>query len=246
MPLAEARSWFEAGEHEGDAKHREELEAVLAERAGLNNEMQHMARAAMRDHDAQDQKLRRLLNYAVALEKELEQAGKGMEEVALAAAHDAEERTLLQYQQALLEFERAHEEHEAEAHAVEASLRAEVKRLHDLLYSAHGAKKQWRERALSVEAQFVQLRSLIQASLSHTAHEQSASPPPPLNANPRIRSSDEVAPADAAVSVQHNHAPAAAGEAHKTSAARQSKGRSKDVRHQRGASSVSGESLQSL
>jgi hypothetical protein len=112
--------------------------------------MQHMARAAMRDHDAQDQKLRRLLNYAVALEKELEQAGKGMEEVALAAAHDAEERTLLQYQQALLEFERAHEEHEAEAHAVEASLRAEVKRLHDLLYSAHGAKKQWRERALSV------------------------------------------------------------------------------------------------
>jgi len=30
---------------------------------------------------------------------QLEQARKGMEEVALAAAHEAEERTLLQYQQ---------------------------------------------------------------------------------------------------------------------------------------------------
>lgn len=115
---------------------------------------------------------------------QLDQARKGMEEAALAAAHEAEERTLLQYQQAshggtafaandaqylctgypaainrpagshvgqlklasalhaaranhphvrpqqlcelqaLLEFERAHEEHEAEAHAVEVRRRA--------------------------------------------------------------------------------------------------------------------------
>lgn len=153
---------------------------------------------------------------------------------------------------------------------LQASLRAEVKRLHDLLHSAHFAKKQWRERALQVgrvgcvaalarilrpkgrfkpravawtglfqanrlwsscvppsagrgavcaaanrpapshltptplrlslpsqvEAQFVQLRSLIQDSLSQTAHElqQAASPPPPLNANPRIRASEEARP----------------------------------------------------
>ena len=39
----------------------------------------------------------------------------------------------------------------------------------------------------------MQLRSLIQASLSQTVHEQgAASPPPPLNANPRIRTSEEV------------------------------------------------------
>lgn len=45
--------------------------AVMAERARLNSEVQQMARAAMKDHDTQDQKLRRLLNYAVALENEV-------------------------------------------------------------------------------------------------------------------------------------------------------------------------------
>lgn len=45
--------------------------AVMAERARLSSEMQHMARTAMKDHDTQDQKLRRLLNYAVVLEKEV-------------------------------------------------------------------------------------------------------------------------------------------------------------------------------
>lgn len=43
----------------------------MAERARLNSEVQQMARAAMKDHDTQDQKLRRLLNYAVALENEV-------------------------------------------------------------------------------------------------------------------------------------------------------------------------------
>lgn len=55
----------------------------------------------------------------------------------------------------------------------------------------------------------MQLRSRIQASLSQMAHEQGASPPPPLNANPRIRSSDEVG-CGASINLPHGWHPCSA------------------------------------
>lgn len=107
--------------------------------------------------------------------------------------------------------------------------------------------------ASQVEAQFGQLRCLIQTSLQQTSEaalwrqqQAAAAAPPPLNTNARMRSSEEVAPADADVAVQH-HSMSPAG-ARKTAAVRppgSSKGRG--VKHQRGAEPrCSGESLHSL
>lgn len=62
--------------------------------------------------------------------------------------------------------------HDACLLPAQASLRAEVKRLHDLLHSAHGAKKQWRERALQVPrlAKFHKRLALVTLGLCWQVH----------------------------------------------------------------------------
>lgn len=77
--------------------------------------------------------------------------------------------------------------------------------------------------ALQIEAQFVQLRELIQSSLQATGEgsawrAQQGAPPPPLHASSRMRASEDVPPADADVGAGHHH-PSGHG-ARKTAAAR--------------------------
>ncbi|KAL4419840.1 hypothetical protein ABPG75_006938 [Micractinium tetrahymenae] len=251
VPLTEAQRWFEAGRHEGDTQFAVKLSASLAERNRLQGEMEHMADEALREHDEYEQGMRRLLNYALALEAEVDQARAGMQEAAQEAAREVEEKMLLQYQQMLIEYEKAHE---AESYALEMGLRGQVKHLENMLRAAHEAKKQWRERALQMEEQFAQLRSLIQvgvqqatdlaawrqaqaaggggaaagpargASSDESAGEQ---PPPPLHANPRIRATEAVLSADADVAAAHAHASSAGNHSSKG----QHKGLKKGQKH---------------
>ncbi|KAL4430324.1 hypothetical protein ABPG77_002130, partial [Micractinium sp. CCAP 211/92] len=115
VPLTEAQRWFEAGQHEGDTQFAAKMSAALAERSRLQGEVEHLVEEALREHDEYEQGMRRLLNYALALESRgeggsaVEKARAGMEAAAHEAAHEAEERMLLQYQQMLVEYEKAHE-----------------------------------------------------------------------------------------------------------------------------------------
>ncbi|EFN53670.1 expressed protein [Chlorella variabilis] len=206
IPLAEAQCWFEAGAHEAEEEQHAKMDAVMAERGRMQGAMAHLAEESQREHNEHEQAMHRLLDYALALEQEVERSRAVLGEAAHEAAHAAEERLTAQYQQLLLDYEH---EHEAEQEAVMASMRGQVEHLKTALHAAHEAKKQWRERALQVEQQFVQLRGLIESSLQQASDSafrrqqaRERQPPAPAHPSPRIRSCDEVAPADADVAVQ--------------------------------------------
>ncbi|KAI7836594.1 hypothetical protein COHA_009553 [Chlorella ohadii] len=109
--------------------------------------------------------MRRLFEYAMALETEVREAERDLRAALVEAVHAAEGRVAAQYQAALAEAAAEVEEEQA----LERSMAEQLAELEAALGAARQAQRAWRDRALQAERQFDQLKQMIGRRLQQAA-----------------------------------------------------------------------------
>lgn len=162
ISLSGAQKFFDKGLKEGTIERLkligQQLELAIEDREKLAEELEALRTMEAQEHTVHEAELKRLVEYAVALEEQVHEVQRELPQAVASAAEQTVQMMRAAFQQAL------QAQHEQDKAQLQAKVHAHIEDLGHALRTAVHDKESWRHRAQRAEQQFASLRSELGAA----------------------------------------------------------------------------------